>query len=164
MNATLYVLGYLKSSHSRGLYSPTSGDFTLSTYCDVDWAFYFYLRKSFTDFCVFLGGSLIFWKIKKLYIVSRSFAEAEYRALASVVCELLCVHSVLQDFQIIVPLPVSLHCDNKVAIHIAVNLVFHEHIKHFNIDCQIVRDELKCGFIAPQHVFSKLQLADICIK
>ena len=36
----------------------------------------------------------------------------------------------LEELCIDVKLPMSMHCDDKTAIHIASNLVFHERVKH----------------------------------
>ena len=42
-----------------------------------------------SGFCAFIGGNLVTWRSKKQSIVARSSAEAEYRAMAQGVCELL---------------------------------------------------------------------------
>ncbi|XP_019192738.1 PREDICTED: uncharacterized protein LOC109187038 [Ipomoea nil] len=72
-------------------------------------------RKSITEYCIFLGLALISWRAKKQVTVSRSSSEAEYRALAATV-EL--------------SKPATIFCDNKSAIVIAENHVFHERTKH----------------------------------
>ena len=40
--------------------------------------------RSTIEYCVFLGGNLVYWKSKKQGVVARSNAETEFRAMASV--------------------------------------------------------------------------------
>ncbi|KAK4407763.1 Retrovirus-related Pol polyprotein from transposon RE2 [Sesamum angolense] len=120
---------------------PSEDLITESVYTDVDWGACVDSRRSVTGYCVFLGPSLISWKSKKQNIVSRSSVEAEYRAMASTVCELQYVSYILTDFRVIVATPIPFWCDNQAALGITANPVFHERTKHLDIDCHVVRDK-----------------------
>ncbi|KAL2243673.1 UNVERIFIED_CONTAM: Retrovirus-related Pol polyprotein from transposon RE2 [Sesamum indicum] len=148
-NTALHVVRYLKGCPSLGFLLPVVNYLDLQGYCDVDWASCSDSRRSLTGFCIFLGGALISWKTKKQSTVSRSSEEAEYRSLAATVCELRWLSFLLEDFGVSLSLLVSLFCDNKTALHILANSVFHECTKHIEIDCHLVRDAYKAGFIAP---------------
>ncbi|CAL1387895.1 unnamed protein product [Linum trigynum] len=63
-----------------------------------------------------------------------------------------------------IPLPVAVYCDNKSAIHIAENPVFHERTKHIEIDMHVTRERLKTGLIKLFHVSTINQLVDIFTK
>lgn len=55
--------------------------------------------------------------------------------------ELVWIHSLLGQFHIYTPLPISLFCNNHAAIQITQNPVFHERTKHLDIDCHVVREK-----------------------
>ncbi|XP_019087549.1 PREDICTED: uncharacterized protein LOC109127378 [Camelina sativa] len=66
---------------------------------------------------------------KKQSVVSQSSAEAEYRAMAFTAPELTWIRGLLADFGVSSREPFSLYCDNKAALHIAANPIFHERTK-----------------------------------
>ncbi|KAK4406698.1 Copia protein [Sesamum angolense] len=84
--------------------------------------------------------------------------------MGSTVCELLSINYILQEFDIFVSSPIPFHCDNKDAIRITENPVFHERTKHLDIDCHLVRDYFKRGLILPCHILSAQQVADLFTK
>ncbi|KAL0401837.1 UNVERIFIED_CONTAM: hypothetical protein Slati_4213600 [Sesamum latifolium] len=96
--------------------------------------------------------------------VSRSTAEAGYRSLAATICELRWISYLLTDFGVPLALPIDLFCDNKAALHILANPVFHEHTKHIELDCHLVWDVYKDGFTSPVLVCSSAQFADMFTK
>ncbi|XP_051201984.1 uncharacterized mitochondrial protein AtMg00810-like [Lolium perenne] len=76
------TMGYGLSLHA----SPsTSTD--LVAYSDAEWAGCPDTRRSTSGYCVYLGSSLVSWSSKRQPTVSRSSAEAEYRAVANAVAE-----------------------------------------------------------------------------
>jgi len=60
----------------------------IKSLCDADWAGCPNTRRSLTGYAFYLGEPLISWKSKKLGVVSKSSAKAEYKAMASVVYEI----------------------------------------------------------------------------
>ena len=136
----------------------------LHAYSDADWASDPTDRCSITGFCFLLGTSLVLWRSKKQDAVSHSSTEAEYRALANTTCELVWLHWLLADMDAPQPTATPLYCDNRSAIYIAHNDVFHERTKYIEIDCHITRQHLKKGNLKLLSISSADQPADIFTK
>jgi hypothetical protein len=81
------VVCYLKGTSHYGLQFFRSLSHDLLAYSDADWASCPNTRKSTSGFCVFLGSNLVSWSSKHQPTVSRSSAEAEYRAVANCIAE-----------------------------------------------------------------------------
>jgi len=102
-DAAMRLLRYLKSSPGQGILLPASNDLRLHVYCDSDWASYPMTRRFVTGYFVMLGAAPISWKTKKQPTVSRSSAEAEYRAMANATSEAIWIRNLLHSLRIPVP-------------------------------------------------------------
>ena len=87
--AVIRIVRYLKAHPGCGLLNKANGHLRVEAFTDSDWAGSPSDRRSTTGYFTFLGGNLITWKSKKLTVISRSSAEAEYRAMAHTSCELM---------------------------------------------------------------------------
>jgi len=96
--------------------------------------------------------------------VARSTAEAEYRAMEPLTCELTWVKQFLQEINFCDIQTMKMYCDNQVVIHIASNPTFHERTKHIEINCYFVREELLTKEICTKFVRSNDQLANVFTK
>ncbi|GJZ57138.1 ribonuclease H-like domain-containing protein [Tanacetum coccineum] len=121
-------------------------------------------RKSVSSYCVFLGDSLVTWKSKKQSTLSRSYAEAEYRSMASATCEIIWLSNLLGDMGVKDLLLVVLYCDNSSALQIAANHVFHEKSKHSKINVHLVREKVASGVIKTEKIYTTQQIVDVRTK
>ncbi|KAM1763339.1 hypothetical protein ACFX11_002688 [Malus domestica] len=80
MSAVMRILSYLKGSPGKGILFQKNGHFKIECYTDADWAGSTDDRRSTSGYFTFIGGNLVTWRSKKQNVVSRSSAEAEFRA------------------------------------------------------------------------------------
>ncbi|XP_047339682.1 uncharacterized mitochondrial protein AtMg00810-like [Impatiens glandulifera] len=96
ISAIYRILHYLKATPRVGIWMKQNNRIYVIGYTDTNWAGNFDI-KSTTGFCTFIGGNLVTWRSKKQNIVSRSSAEAKYRAMAATTGELIWIKYILKD-------------------------------------------------------------------
>jgi len=73
----------------QGLHLLRCSTLTITAYSDANWAACPNTRWSTSGFCIYLGNALVSWSSKRQATVSRSSEEAEYRAVANAVGDML---------------------------------------------------------------------------
>lgn len=157
------ILRYLKGTLHYGLHIGHSSDLSLG-YSDADWASCPDDRKSISGYLVFFVDTLISWSSKKQSVVSRSSTEAEYRALAQVTAEIVCLESLLQEMQFKTPSIPIIWCDNTSVGALASNLVYHARTKHIELDAHFVHDRVLQKKLEVRYVPTADQIADCLTK
>lgn len=112
-------------------------------------------RRLVFGFCIKIGGALVSWKAKKQKTISRSFAKSEYISLASTTTELTWIKGLLKDLDINDFKPIVVYSDNKVALQIVDNLVFHEHTKHIEVDYHFVHNKIQDDTLETKYICSE---------
>ncbi|KAL8120516.1 hypothetical protein AgCh_017628 [Apium graveolens] len=161
---TKELLDEAASTAGQGILLQGADHLTLQAFTDSNWGACKDTRRSISGYVMLLGKSPISWKSKKQGIVSKSSAEAEYRAMSNAASEITWLVRLLAELGMLCLKPVTLHCDNQSSIHIAKNPVHHERTKHIEIDVHFTRDKVLEGLIQLSYVPTTHQLADVFTK
>ncbi len=164
LDAVNRILRYLKGCPGKGILFANHGHLKLEGYTDADWAGCLDDRRSTSGYCMFVGGNLVSWRSKKQSVVARSTAEAEFRSMASGLCELMWLKLLLTELNLYDGASLHLYCDNQATINIINNPVHHDRTKHIEIDRYFIREKLEEGVLQVCFVRSIDQLADILTK
>ena len=134
------ILRYVKGAIDIGLHFTSNTTLDLCAFSDADWAGCPTTRRSIIGYCTFLGGNLISWCAKKQHTISRSSAEAEYRAMANTIAELTWMSFILKDLHISLASTPTYYYDNTSALHMTINMVVHARSKHIELDYHFVHE------------------------
>ena len=164
LQAAHRVLRYLKGTTGWGLHFKRQGMISLDIYTDSDFAGSLIDRRSTTGYCIFLAGNLVIWGSKKQEVVARSNTEAEFRALAHGLTEVMWIKGILQDLKIKMDCPTIAFCDNQSTIRVAHNPMQHDRMKHVDIDRHYIKETLEQNDINTRYIGSSEQRADALTK
>ena len=96
--------------------------------------------------------------------MSRSSAEAEYRAVANTIAEASWLRQLLSELQSPLQRATLVYCDNISAVYMSANPVQHQRTKHIKIGLHFVREHVALGAVRVLHVPTTSQYADIFTK
>ncbi|KAL0334641.1 UNVERIFIED_CONTAM: Retrovirus-related Pol polyprotein from transposon TNT 1-94 [Sesamum radiatum] len=140
MNAAKRILRYLKGTFDYGIFYTSSNDVCLKGYCDSDYAGDVDDRKSTTGFVFYFGENAISWCSRKQPIVTLSTCESEYVATTAGTCHAIWLRRLLSELYFAQDRATKIMVDNKSAIALAKNPVFHDRSKHIDARFHFIRD------------------------
>lgn len=129
MEAAKRILRYIKGTQSHGILYTLVEECALVGYTDSDWASDVEEHKSTSGYVFHMGSAALSWSSKKQQVVALSTAEVEYMAAASCACQAVWLRRLLDTLKQTPVDPTILYCDNKSAIALTRNPVFHGHSK-----------------------------------
>ncbi|KAG8475656.1 hypothetical protein CXB51_032633 [Gossypium anomalum] len=130
----------------------------------LNWAGDLTEKRSTSGYYTFVWGNLTTWRSKKQSVVSRSSAEAEFRALVLGICEGIWLLKLLKELDTNQEDHFEVLCDNQSAIQIAKNPVQHDRTKHVEIDRHFIADQVNKKTATLSYIPSEGQIADILTK
>ena len=119
--------------------------------------------KNTSGYVFSLGSGAISWCSKKQQIVAQSSAKAEYISAGLATQQAIWLKTILEDFGEKQE-AVTIHCDNKSAITMAKNPVFHGRTKHIAIKHHFIREAIEDEEVQLSICKTNDQVADIFTK
>ena len=97
-------------------------------------------------------------------MVARSSAEAEFRAVAHGICEIMWIRRLLKELKMGSSSPMKLYCDNKAEISIAQNPVPHDRTKHVEVDKHFIKEKIDNRVVCMTYIPTEEQVVDVFTK
>lgn len=164
-SAVKHILRYIAGTLNYGCrYGRNIAEAKLVGYSDADMAGDIDDRKSTTGVVFLLGGSPVSWQSQKQKVVALSSCEAEYIAATTAACQGVWLAQLLGDMLGKEAGSATLLVDNKSAIQLCRNPVFHDRSKHIETRYHFIRQCVEGGKIAVDYIHTDEQLADILTK
>ncbi|KAH9650236.1 hypothetical protein KPL70_026291 [Citrus sinensis] len=158
------IIRDIKGTTNFGLLYSFSNDYKLVGYSDNDWGGDVNDRKSTIGFVFFMGDIAFTWMSKKQPIVMLSTCEAEYVAATSSVCHAIWLRNLLKELGLAQEEPTEICVDNKSAIALSKNSVFHDRSKHIDTRYHFIRECIARKEVQIKYVKSQDQAVDIFTK
>ncbi|KAI3669699.1 hypothetical protein L6452_41042 [Arctium lappa] len=164
MKAIRQVLRYIKGTLNFGITYKKKGGCKLLGYSDSSYGINIEEGKGTTGIVFYLGNSPISWNSQKQPTVALSSCESEFMAATTGSCQALWLQRLLNALTGWKEERVTIKFDNKSAMALMKNPVFHGRSKHIDIRYHFIRECVEKNQIEVEHVSGDLQRADILTK
>jgi hypothetical protein len=121
-------------------------------------------RHAISGFAFLIDGAAVSWASRKQELVTLSTAEAEYVAATHAAKECIWLRRLIEPLFGPPPTPVTLHCDNQAAIHLATDDNYHARTKHIDIRFHFIRQTISDGHVDIKFCPTQDMTADILTK
>lgn len=146
------------------VYSRGVGNYLLTGYSDSNLAGDMDDRRNTGGMAFYLNDNLITWVSQKQRCVALSSCEAEFMAATAAACQGVWLMSLLMQISGIGSGPVTIYVDNKSAIDLTRNPIFHGHSKHIDIKYHFIRVCIERCEVDVKYVCTGEQKADVLTK
>ncbi|GKA13488.1 retrovirus-related pol polyprotein from transposon TNT 1-94 [Tanacetum coccineum] len=157
-------IAYAVSVVSIYLANPDRGNHVNVTgFVDSDYAKDPDKGRSITSYAFLVQGCVVRWKATLQHVVALSTTEAQYMALTGAVKEAIWLRGLLEELCVELN-TVAVNCDNRGAIHLSRNHVFHERTKHINVSYHFIGEVLEAKTVKVLKVGTEHNAADALTK
>lgn len=161
LGSTKRILCYVAGTMDYGIWYSQVSIFKLCGFTDSDWAGSLDDRRSTSGSISNLGSGAITWISKKQATTALSSSKAEYIAAVSSACQALWLRRLLADLSQEQEGATDILCDNKAAIAMTKNPVYHGRSKHIDIHHHFIQEVVANGQIDLKFCKIDEQVADI---
>ncbi|XP_023755973.2 uncharacterized mitochondrial protein AtMg00810-like [Lactuca sativa] len=134
------ILRYIKGTLDHGLvYTKGEKKMNIAGYSDTDHAKDLDDRRSTGGMVFYVNGNLVSWSSQKQRCVALSSCEAEFMATTMTACQGIWLRRLLSSITCQNIPPVTMYVDNKSALELMKNPVFHGRSKHIDIRFHFIR-------------------------
>ena len=163
--AVKQTLRYLKGTMHYGLvYGRGGGAKVITGFTDSDMAGDMDDRKSTSGMAFYVNECLVAWNSQKQKTFTLSSCEAEFMAATTAACHALWLRNLLAEIIGAEPKPVKMFVDNKSAIALMKNPVFHGRSKHIDTRIHFIRECVEGGKIIMEFIRAEEQRANSLTK
>ena len=121
-------------------------------------------RHAISGYTFFIDSGAVSWASKKQELITLSTAESEYIAATHAAKECIWLQRLMKPLFGPAPAPITLHCDNQAALHLANNDNYHAHTKHIDIRFHFICQTIANKQIIMIHCPTEDMVADILTK
>ncbi|KAK7276201.1 hypothetical protein RIF29_17337 [Crotalaria pallida] len=160
------VMRYLQRTKNYMLTYRRSDQLEIIGYSDSDFAGCQDSRRSTSGYVYLLSGGAISWKSEKQRLIASSTMAAEYIACYEASNHCIWLRNFVTGLRILdgIERPLKLFCDNKSAVLYSNNNRSSSKSKHIDIKFLIVKERVRSGQIAIEHIGTNSMVADLLTK
>jgi hypothetical protein len=124
------------------------------------------LRKSTSSYIFTLAGGAVSWKSSKQTITASSTMQAEFLSCYLAVGQVVWLKKFVPGLRVVdnILRPLTIYCDNKLAVFFLSNNKLSDATKHIDIKYFVMKDRVQDQTVEIEHISIKRMIADPLTK